>query len=151
MTSSNLIYLEVPQAIPLLIEAGELTLEEAEAAQTLYDAFREKLDAEWPPARTKEFMLSLARAKCQFAIDKIKAIELENLDARKRGVSFKERQKFSTSIDVLRKMFEDHKKQGLEWKKLPEASFRASLYVKPLDVALIEEKGFEHHLKYLLL
>ncbi len=151
MTSSNLFYLQFAEGVPKLIELGEITLEEMEDAQTHYNAFREKLDAEWTPTRTKAFALSLARTKCQFAIDKIKAIELENADARKRGVSFKERQKFSTSIDGLRKMFEDHKKQGLEWKKMPEASFRASLYVKPLDVALIEEKGFEHHLKYLLL
>ncbi len=146
MTSSNLFYLQEPEMIPKLIELGQITYEEVADAQTLYDAFREKLDAEWTPTRTKELLLNLERDRCQFALSKIKAIELENADARKKGVSFKERQKYSTSIDVLRKMFEEHKQKGLVYKR---GTYKASQFVTPLDVAVIEEKGFEHHMKFL--
>lgn len=145
MTSSNLIYLEVPEVIPLLIEAGEITYDEAVALGTRYDAFLAKLDAEWTPTRLKEFLLTRQRNKLRWLQKKWETLELENADARKKGVSYKEREKYSSQIATLKKMWQEDREQGI---KLSKATLKASNLVKPLDLEFIESRGFEEFLKY---
>lgn len=145
-SSENFIYLELgSDGLTKTIELGVLTLEEAEDAQTRYDAFIAMLESEWPPDRLKEYVIDVKRNRYNWVAKKIQELELKNKDERIRGVSFKDRKHYSSKIDVLQKMLEETKQQGIECGK---KSFTVKQFVTPLSTDFINKHGFALHLKY---
>lgn len=145
----NFIYLELgPDGLTKAIELEALTLEEAEAAQEEWLKFRVDLNLEWPPERIKEYILAELRRKCEWYLKKREALELENRDARVKGVSFKDRQHYSAKITALNGLFADTKAKGLKYSK-QDLSIRD--FVKPIDAEVVHTKGFENHLKFALI
>lgn len=144
-SSFNFLFLELEgEGIAKAIELGAVTLEEMEATRNAYDAFIEKLEQEWPSERLKEFVLTRKREGCKWAVKKIEALELENRDARVKGVSFKERQTYTTKINALKKLFSEYREQGIYWSKQTPHVIQ---FAKPVDVEFIQSRGFETHLK----
>lgn len=149
MTSSkNFTYLAVPEVLPLAIEAGNLTMEEAEDAKSRYDAFVEELEAEWPDVRVKEFLLAKARRSCKYAAKKLADTELENKEARRKGISYADRQIYTKRMQAAKEFFIEWRDKGLKWSK---QSFTARQFVTPLDVDFIQERGFDTHLNLVTL
>lgn len=145
----NILFLELgPEAITKSIEGGVFTYDEMVQAREDYATFLDELVQEWTPDKTKAFVLNEYRRKCEWALKKIGELEIENNDARRRGVSYKERQTFTAKIDTLRKMFADHKAAGLKYKN---KTIKATDFVTPGDVKLIREWGYEKWLKYRLI
>lgn len=145
----NVLFLELgPEAITKAIEGGVFTYDEMVQAREDSASFMDEVCAEWPPQRVKEFVLSEYRRKCEWTLKKISELETANNDARRRGVSFKDRQTFTAKIETLRKMFTEYKAKGLEYKK---KDLRATSFFTPGDEKLIREWGYEKWLKYRLI
>lgn len=149
MTSSNLGFLEFEgEILAKMVEGGLLTYEEIEAAKNLWVGFQDELCHEYPTEVVKALVLAELRRKCEWYTQKIKEIELENKDARQRGVSFKERQKYSTQIETLKQLFKETRLKGIEYSK---RNVFATDFVRPGDIEVVHSRGFEKHLKYALI
>lgn len=127
---------------------GIATKEELMTAFIAWRDFMFVIRAEWTPARLKEWLLQHKRDLYAAAARSLQAVELENKDARIKGVSFKERTTtFTAKADKLRRIAHGIKQDGLAVKK---ATFDIETYVQPEDMPAILEGGMEKHLKYAL-
>lgn len=129
------------------IEAGYLTMEEFIDLKQWWSDEMGKLREQYPPEKVKEILLAEQRRRCEWCLNKIKALELENRDARTRGVPYSKRNHYSRQIEILRKMFEDNKQKGL-WYKRNNSSSDLLTWVKPLDLERVRRVGLESFLKY---
>lgn len=139
-------WLAAPAVIPGLIDRGVVTQEEMEEAAYDYHDFLTELEKEWPPERIKEWVVEEKRRHYQNTAKYIQKLELDNRDARVRGVSYKEREKtFTAKMATARKVLAQVKQEGLDVKK---QTFAVRELVSPLDVPFIESQGFEKHIRY---
>lgn len=149
LTSDKLVWLEMPEAITTAIEQGLTSMEEMEDARKEYDIFLDELAVEWTPEKLKEWVLTNYRSKCEWALKRVKELELENRDARVRGMSYKERvEKYNKKITAGRNVFEAWRKQGIEATRM---TFNVRAMVKPLDMPFIQERGMDRFLRMFFL
>lgn len=149
LTSNNLVWLEMPEQVSMAIERGLVTFEDMEAAQNEYHAFIAELEKEWTPEKIKEWVLASYRAKCEWGLKRVKELELENRDARVKGMSYKERtEKYTKKIDAGRRVFEQWRQEGIHAKGV---TFTVKDLVKPLDVPFIQARGMDRHLRMFFL
>lgn len=145
LTSENLVWLELPECVSTAIEQGLTSFEAMEDTAKEYEAFLQELEKEWTPDKLKEWLLATTRNKCEWALKKIQELELGNRDARVKGMSYKERtEKYTKKIDAGRRVFEQWKQQGLQFKR---GTYTVRDVVKPTDVPFIQERGMERHLR----
>lgn len=108
-----------------------------------YVAFVEELEAQWPPERIKALVLEHKRKMCEKILAEIKQLELDNKEARIRGVSYKDRQSFTAKIKVRRTVFNWVREEGLQAKR---GTFYAREFATPDFVPLIQKYGFEQRI-----
>lgn len=143
--SKNFLFLELEgETIAQLIAAGEVSFEEMEKTKDEYAQFLTNLNIEWPAERVKEFILAELRRKCEWCVKRTQEIEFENRDARTKGVSFKDRQKYSKQLEELKKLFHDLRAKGVEYSK---QNLLAQQFVTPIHAQVILSDGFEKYLK----
>lgn len=102
------------------------------------------LETEWPPERLQDYTLAYLRESCKWAQQKKKELELENKEARRKGVSYEKRQKCTMQIGVLDELFVKWRDRGIEYKRHP---VKVDYFVQPTDLPYIEALGFEWHLR----
>lgn len=102
------------------------------------------LEAEWPKEKLQTYVLDELRESCRWARQKQRELELENKESRRKGVSYKEREKCTMRIGVLEGLFEKWKARGIEYKK---HLVKVNYFVQPEDVPYIEALGFEWYLR----
>jgi hypothetical protein len=145
----NILFLELgPETISKSIELEAFTLDEITKAHEDYAAFLDELVREWTPEKTKEFVLAYYRHKCETCLKKISELEITNHDARRNGVSYKDRQSFTVKINAGRQVFAESKQKGVYYSK---RKVSATDFITPGDVKLIMEWGYEKWLKYRLI
>jgi hypothetical protein len=141
--TSNQYLLTAPDLIHLFVEEGLTTVEEMEEANVAYNEWFAELEKEWPPERVKEAVLSLMRERYQKTALYIKKLELDNRDARVRGVSYKERQKNHHRIEVGTRVLKEYAEEG---KAAAKVTFTVKDMVTPLDMDQVQKEGFEKYL-----
>lgn len=134
-----------------MVEKGETTYDAIAEANRKYWKFVESIEEEWPPKRIAEWMLEQERRHYKFYRKRRGEVELENRDARQRGMSYKERQKYARQLVALDRLMVQSEENGkrLAWDL--QTGFvvtMARLFIGPLDVDFIHSRGFEAHLKY---
>lgn len=127
------------------IEAGELTLEEAEETQNAYESFLKELEGTWTPDAIKEYVLGQMRAKYTSGKKYLVQLELDNRDARVQGKSYKERQTYTSKIKGGDVFLKETAKKGDEYKR---HVFSVRDIVTPFDMATIQTLGFEKYLDF---
>lgn len=106
---------------------------------------KSELEVEWPPARVKEFVMNYLRESCQWAFKRREEIELENKDARIKGVSYKDRKKYSVQLEALNDLLRKWRKMGIEFDgKTPTIN---DFIRDEGDIELIHKLGVEHQIK----
>lgn len=131
------------------ISTGVASVEDMQQARKDYNAFIYELAQEWPPERLKEYVLQQLRDKYASAAKYLQKLEVDNRDARARGVSYKEREKtFTAKIRGGHEYIRELKKRGQEAKTW---DYTLSGWVGPMDAAYVQEHGLEKHLKYAVL
>lgn len=141
----HLMLLTYPDVIPGLIERGTVGELEMEELSVEYRKFLGALISEWPHERIKEWVLAAKRVEYQRSVRHIKKLELDNRDARVRGVSFKERQRYHRLIEIGYARLDAIRKEGIAAKTV---TYSALDYVQSFDMATIKARGFEKHLEY---
>lgn len=102
------------------------------------------LQKEWPEDRLRKYMLAELRESCEWAKKKKEVLELENRELRRKGVSYKDRQRVSIKIQVLADLFQKWRDQGVEYSKNP---MKLTEFVAPEDIGWIQVVGLERHLR----
>lgn len=143
--TSSLLFLQQPETIEVGITYGLVTAEELEDAQHQFAAFISKLEEEWPSDKIKEYVVQKKRERYQSTARFIQKLELDNRDARVRGVSFKDRQSFTVKINIGHKVLKDLQKEGNDAKR---HTYPVRQLVGPLDMQFIQEMGFEKWLNH---
>lgn len=103
-----------------------------------------KAQAEWPEQKLQTFILDYLRENCEWAINKRNELEVENKEARSKGISYQERKNYSVKIEALNHLFQKWKERGLFYKKHPLSV--ASL-LAPEDLEYIHSVGVEKHIQ----
>lgn len=106
--------------------------------------FMENLEKEWPTQRLREFALEKMRDSCKWALDKRAALELENKEARAKGVPYSERKKFTVKIEALNGLFQKWKRRGIYYNTHPVVLHEV---VQPEDLDYIHSIRFERFLE----
>src|SRR4051812_46916887 len=101
--SDTTIFLGLGEATSKVIEAGMVTYEEIEDAQKIFDECVAKIEAEWPPERVKEWLIANERSKYAFFKKRRTEVEIENREARMRGISYQARARFGKQLEALEK------------------------------------------------
>src|SRR5690606_20039417 len=94
-----------------------------------WDALDE-LEKEWTPERLKEYVLARMRERYQRTAKYVQQLELENKDARMRGVSYKDRTSFTAKIKTGLEVLRQYTQEGKEAKR---KTYRIRDMVVPLD------------------
>lgn len=139
-----MLYLESPQIALCAIESGLLMEDTFLKQKAEYEAFIAELEATWTPDTITEFLLQEYRSRYKATAERIKELETENAEARRNGISYKERlvlaEKIKTGMAVAkayRAAGERAKGERLTVKEL----------VKPLDVQFVKGWGMENYLR----
>lgn len=103
-----------------------------------------QLEKEWPAQRLRDFSLDYWRESCKWALARRDGIELENKEARVRGVPYAERKKYSVQIEALNGLFLKWKNRGVYYDRHP---IKMHELVQPEDLPYIHSVGFEQHLR----
>lgn len=144
MTHSNLLLIEHPDWIPTAITHGIATLEGIQDTQQEFEEFLAELATQYPPERVIRLVVESKREEYRKTALLMQTLELANRDARVRGVSYKDREScFTVKLKTGHKIATALRKQAEEIKK---RKISVHQIVRPTDMALIKEKGFEHHL-----
>lgn len=106
------------------------------------------LELEWPPDRVKSFVTSYLRESCQWAIKRREDIEFYNKDARIKGVSYKDRKKYSVQIQALNELFIKWRERGIKYSR---QDMNINDFIRNEgDLELIHKLGVEHQIKSML-
>lgn len=109
-----------------------------------YLAYLEEAQKEWTPEKLKAEVLAMLRGACEFYKDKRKQIEIENAEARRKGVSYQERKKASLQLEVLERSFRELRARGIAYSRdCPPLH----ALVRPEDMDYIHSFGLEEHLR----
>lgn len=105
------------------------------------------LESEWPENKLRKFIADHLRESCEFALKKRSELEIENKDARMKGVSYAKRKRYTMRIETADFHFKKWKEMGISYsKRLPKMSD----LVRPEDMSYIHNFGFEEHVKNVL-
>lgn len=103
-----------------------------------------KLREEWPETRLRQYILEQLRESCLWAKKKREEMEIENKEARVKGVSYAERKKYSTKIEALDHLFLKWRNRGIKYTKSP---IQIQDIIQPEDLSYVQALGFEWHLR----
>lgn len=148
LTFDKLVFLENPQGVDFAVKHELCTVDDLEDAKGKYETFLRSLEQEWPPERIREYVVQDLRNRYQQTARFIQKLELDNRDARVRGVSYKDRQSFTAKIKIGHDLVRKIQKAGTEAKR---ANYHVRSMVRPTDTPLIFRDGFEKHLQYTVL
>ena len=137
--------LQAPDLLPSFLEAGHVSLEEMEEAQTWFNDFRAGLEKEWPATRIKEWRLERKRTLYSKAKKKVADLELTNRDARVRGESYKERKRYTDQLNLGNTVLALLASEGTELKT--SVPIAVHDLVTPYDAGYILKYGFEEYLR----
>lgn len=139
-----LAWIDTPETIALALQGEVGSMEQFEEAVKLYEGFTAKLDSEWKSERIRDFLIAKKREQYQQTARLIKKLELDNRDARTKGVSFMKRKVYTDKIAIGYRLVIDLQKEAHQMKR---TNYRASNMVCPLDFPFIEKEGFEKYLE----
>lgn len=135
--------LDRPDVLCALVAYELTSTGQIEANKRVYETLRAELESEWPPSRIKNYIIERKRLLYKRSALLIQKTELANKDARAKGESYNDRQRFTRKIKAgygyVRKL------------KQEAATAKATTYsvqsmVKPTDVSFIQRMGFEEFL-----
>lgn len=149
LCAKNLICLEIGGAyMGPYIDSGEITTDELERADQAFRSFKSELsiqlERENGPDWVRTFILNKMRRRYQWASKKIKELEIENQEARQKGVSYKNRETYGKRIASLEKWLKEIEQTGIYYKQAEVVD--AGDFISPIDVPSIRKKGFKHRL-----
>ena len=104
----------------------------------------QELEKKWTPDRLRGYILDYLRESCMWVNEKKIEVENENAEARRKGLSYTERKKYSTQLTALDELFLKWRNRGIKYKM---ATVRVQDLVHPDDLELIHSNGFEWHLR----
>lgn len=114
-------------------------------------AFVEDVEKEWTPERITRWLLERERSRYAFYKRRRKEVEIENKEARMRGVSYKDRQKYSRQLVALEGLLIESEAKGKDLSHCVKTEFYkgpASLYITDhFDAEFIHSRGFESYLR----
>jgi len=104
---------------------------------------------EWPTDRLKQSILDFLRERASWSILERNKSEITNEEERRKGVSYKNRQKHVARIRAAEALRDHCKRVGVMYSK--RGTIAATEFFTDADLDYIRAVGFEHHLKGRLL
>lgn len=144
LTFEHLLWLDTPECIPTGLAHGLIDAETMEATKTAYDAFIATLRNDWTPSRILAHLTDEQRKNYKSTAYFIQKLELDNRDARVRGVSYKERQSFTAKIKTGYKLLQDIQRSI---PTLKSKNITVDGLVRPSDMGFIQQYGFGEYLR----
>ena len=142
--SNILPWIHSPETVSIAIQNGIGSSEEFQEAMSHCDTFRTELDREWTCERIRDFLVEKKREAYKDTAILVNKLELQNRDARVKGVSFKERKTFIEKIATGHRLAIDIQKEVHQIKR---GQYKASTMVSPIDYPVIQEQGFDKYLE----
>lgn len=131
-----------PEAQTAAVELGHIEASEAMAAHEEYRSFSEKLDNE----EIRKEVVALLRDQYPWIIGKRKVLELENREARTRGVSFATRKAIGGKLEALEGYLTETRRIGQQWAKNGQIS-----PIQAGDMGLVQRNGMSWYLRFILI
>lgn len=136
--------LDNPEALSTMVSYEMASVEEIESVKRQYELLLTEIEKEWTPKRIKDFIVERKRWLYKRSAELIQKTELENRDARMKGVSYKDRKRFTSKIKAGYSYVADIKKAAHEAKI---RNYEVRSLIRPRDVSLVERFGFQGYLE----
>lgn len=136
-------YLESQQIALCAINSGLLMEDTFLKQKAEYEAFMAELEASWPEERIANFLLEEYRLRYKGTAERIKELEVENAEARRNGVSYRQRLAIAEKIKNGMAVAKAYRATG---ERVKGDRWSVRELVKPLDVQFVKEWGMEKYL-----
>lgn len=141
---SNLVLLDNNNLLPTAVGNGLTSVEEIQDTKNNFEYFLCELEKEWTPERIREVVIQKRRNDYQSTARLIQKIELDNRDARVRGMSYKDREStFTVKLTIGKQLLQNIKQKAYEDKK---RTYILRELISPVDMPFIRQEGFEKFL-----
>lgn len=132
------------------VSYGLTTIERINEAVQAYWEFSHLLADEWPESRIRQLLednknrlLQLKREEYRKTAIRLKELELENRDARAKGMSYKDRKVYTQKIKAGHQLVQLIKQEVTLINKFSFPKFKAPDLVDPSDMPFVKRIGFE--------